>query len=111
MYVGTYTSVQGEYFRKQIIPKFQTEFNCKILQTENVTLGNIGILRTQKANPNYGVMMMDDVGVPIAKAEGLIDKLPADKIPNMVEGVLELHLQAAATARLRHLDRLALVQQ
>lgn len=85
MYVGTYSGVQGEYFRKQIIPKFQSSMNCKIFQTENVTLGNIGILRTQKANPTYGVMMMDDVGVPIAKAEGLIDKLPADKIPNLAK--------------------------
>jgi putative spermidine/putrescine transport system substrate-binding protein len=83
LYVGTYTAVQGEYFRKSIIPKFQSKLDCKVLQTENVTLGNIGILRTQKANPNYSVMMMDDVGVPIAKAENLIAQLPKDKIPNL----------------------------
>jgi len=85
MYVGTYTGVQGDYFQKTVIPKFQSNLNCKILQTENVTLGNIGIMRTQKANPNYSVMFMDDVGVPIAKAEGLIDKLPKDKIPNLAK--------------------------
>jgi len=85
MYVGTYTGVQGDYFTKQIIPKFQSKMDCKIFQTENVTLGNIGIMRTQKAKPNYSVMFMDDVGVPIAKAEGLIDQLPKDKIPNMAK--------------------------
>ena len=85
MYVGTYTSVQGEYMRKQVIPKFQTDLDCKIFQTENVTLGNIGIMRTQKAKPNYSVMMMDDVGIPIAKAENLIDRLPKDKIPNLAK--------------------------
>jgi putative spermidine/putrescine transport system substrate-binding protein len=85
MYVGTYTSVQGEYFRKQIIPKFAANLDCKVFQTENVTLGNIGILRTQKSNPNYSVMFMDDVGVPIAKAENLITQLPKDKIPNLAK--------------------------
>ena len=85
MYVGTYTPPQGEYLRRQVIPKFQADYDCKVLQTENVTLGNIGILRTQKAKPQYSVMMMDDVGVPIAKQEGLIVKLPAGKIPNLAK--------------------------
>jgi putative spermidine/putrescine transport system substrate-binding protein len=85
LYVGTYTGVQGEYVRKFVIPKFQTDLGCKVFQTENVTLGNIGILRTQKANPNYSVMMMDDVGVPIAKAENLIVQLPKDKISNLAK--------------------------
>jgi putative spermidine/putrescine transport system substrate-binding protein len=85
IYVGTYTGVQGEYIRRQVIPKFQSDLDCKVFQTENVTLGNIGILRTQKANPNYSVMMMDDVGVPIAKNEGLIVPLPKDKIPNLAK--------------------------
>jgi len=83
IYVGTYTSVQGEYIRRQVVPKFQSDLDCRVFQTENVTLGNIAILRTQKANPNYSVMMMDDVGVPIAKTEGLIDRLPRDKIANL----------------------------
>jgi len=85
MYIGTYTGQQGEYIRRQVVPAFQSELDCKVLQTENVTLGNIGILRTQKANPNYSVMMMDDVGVPIAKNEGLIAPLPQDKIPNLAK--------------------------
>ncbi len=85
MYIGTYTGQQGDYIRRQVVPAFQSEFDCKVLQTENVTLGNIGILRTQKANPNYSVMMMDDVGVPIAKNEGLIAPLPQDKIPNLAK--------------------------
>lgn len=83
IYVGTYISVQGQIIREQVIPKFQKDFDCQVFQTENVTLGNIAILRTQKANPGYSVMMMDDLGIPIAKAENLIEKLPRDKIPNL----------------------------
>jgi putative spermidine/putrescine transport system substrate-binding protein len=83
LFIGTYTGVQGEAVRKLVIPKFQTDFDCKVFQTENVTLGNIAILRTQKSAPNYSVMFMDDLGIPIAKAENLIEKLPRGKIPNL----------------------------
>jgi putative spermidine/putrescine transport system substrate-binding protein len=83
LFVGTYTGIQGEFVRKQVIPKFQSDYDCKVFQTENVTLGNIALLRTQKASPNYSVMMMDDLGIPIAKAENLIEKLPRGKIQNL----------------------------
>jgi putative spermidine/putrescine transport system substrate-binding protein len=85
LFIGTYTSIQGQVIKEKVVPKFQADFDCKVFQTENVTLGNIGILRTQKANPNYSVMLMDDVGVPIAKNEGLIVPLPKDKIPNLAK--------------------------
>jgi putative spermidine/putrescine transport system substrate-binding protein len=81
--VGTYTGPQGEFVRRQVIPKFQADYGCKVFQTEGVTLGQIALLRTQKANPTYSVMFMDDVGVPVAKEEGLIDALPRDKMPNL----------------------------
>src|SRR6266700_3111084 len=65
LFIGTYTSIQGHVIKEKVVPKFQADFDCKVFQTENVTLGNIAILRTQKANPNYSVMMMDDLGIPI----------------------------------------------
>lgn len=81
--VGTYTGPQGEFVRRQVIPKFQADHGCRVLQTEGVTLGQIAILRTQKADPTYSVMFMDDVGVPVAKEEGLIAELPRDRMPNL----------------------------
>ncbi len=81
--VGTYTGPQGEFIRRSVIPKFQTDFGCRVYQTEGVTLGQISILRTQKANPTYSVMFMDDVGVPVARDEDLIVPLPRDKMPNL----------------------------
>jgi putative spermidine/putrescine transport system substrate-binding protein len=81
--VGTYTGPQGEFVRRSVIPKFQADFGCKVYQTEGVTLGQIAILRTQKANPTYSVMFMDDIGVPVAKQEDLISALPRDKMPNL----------------------------
>ena len=85
LYVGTYSGVQGEYIRRNVIPRFQSDYGCRVFQREGVTLGQIAILRTEKARPSYSVMMMDDLGIPIAKTEGLIDKLPADKIPNLAK--------------------------
>src|SRR5258708_9198856 len=65
MYIGTYTGQQGDYIRRQVVPAFQSEFACKVLQTENVTLGNIGILRTQQANPHYSAMLTDTASLPL----------------------------------------------
>ena len=55
--------------------------------TEGVTLTQIAALRATRDNPRYSVMFMDDIGIELSKREGLIDPLPADKIPNLA-GVL-----------------------
>lgn len=81
--VGTYTGPQADYIRKNLIPKFEADYGCRVYQSEGSTLGQIGILRTQKANPSYTVMFMDDVGIPIAKAEDLIAPLPAGQMKNV----------------------------
>jgi putative spermidine/putrescine transport system substrate-binding protein len=81
--VGTYMGVQGEYIRKNVIPKFEADYGCRVFQSEGVTLGQIAILRTQKANPTYSVMFMDDVGIPIAKSEDLIKEFPQGEMKNL----------------------------
>jgi putative spermidine/putrescine transport system substrate-binding protein len=85
--VGIYTAQQGEYVRKQIIPKFEADNECKVFTTEGVTLTQIAALRATRDNPRYSVMFMDDIGIELSKREGLIDPLPVDKIPN-ISGVL-----------------------
>src|SRR5580658_5011278 len=85
--VGIYTAQQGEYVRKQIIPKFEADNDCKVFTTEGVTLTQIAALRATRDNPKYSVMFMDDIGVELSKREGLIDPLPAGKLPNLA-GVL-----------------------
>jgi putative spermidine/putrescine transport system substrate-binding protein len=81
--VGIYSGPQGDYIRKQVLPKFQAELGCRVFPTEGVTLTQISLLRAQKANPTFSVMFMDDVGVPIARDEDLITALPREKMPNM----------------------------
>jgi putative spermidine/putrescine transport system substrate-binding protein len=81
--VGIYTAQQGEYVRKQIIPQFQTDYNCRVFTTEGVTLSQIAALRATRSNPKYSAMFMDDIGIDLAKKEGLLDPLPVDRIPNL----------------------------
>lgn len=80
--VGIYTGKQGDYVRHQIIPAFEAKHNCKVYTTLGVTLEQIAILRATRNTPRYSVMFVDDIGVPLAKGEGLIEKLPLDEIPN-----------------------------
>jgi putative spermidine/putrescine transport system substrate-binding protein len=81
--VGIYTAQQGEYVKKTIIPPFEVEHDCRVYTTEGVTLSQIAALRATRDNPKYSVMFMDDIGIELSKREGLIDPLPADKIPNL----------------------------
>jgi putative spermidine/putrescine transport system substrate-binding protein len=81
--VGIYTAQQGEYVRKQIVPKFEADYGCRVFTTEGVTLTQIAALRATRSNPKYSVMFMDDIGIDLAKKEGLLDPLPVDKLPNL----------------------------
>src|SRR3954453_10707927 len=81
--VGIYTAQQGEYVRKNIVPAFEADHNCKVYTTQGVTLEQIALMRATHNNPKYSVMFIDDIGVDLAKKEGLIDRLPTEKIPNM----------------------------
>src|SRR5258708_36954123 len=81
--VGIYTGQQGDIVRKQIIPPFEAKHRCKVYTTQGVTLEQIALMRATRNNPKYSVMFVDDVGVELAKREGLIEQLPRSEIPNM----------------------------
>src|SRR5258707_5134635 len=81
--VGIYTAQQGEYVRKQIIPPFEAEYKCKVYTTQGATLEQIALMRASRNNPKYSVMFIDDIGVDLAKKEGLIEQLPTDQISNI----------------------------
>ena len=83
--VGIWGGTQGEFIRKTVLPKFERDFGCKVLAEEGATLGQIARLRATKAAPKYTVMFVDDLGVEIAKREGLIDPLPVAQMPNMAK--------------------------
>jgi len=81
--IGIWGGAQGEFIKKQVIPTFEKDFGCTVLAEEGFTLPNISKMRATKSNPKYTVMFIDDLAIPICKAEGLIAPLPADKMPNM----------------------------
>ncbi len=81
--VGIYTGQQGEVVRKQIIPPFEAKYGAKVYTTQGVTLEQIALMRASRNNPKYSVMFIDDIGVELAKREGLIEQLPRDKLPSL----------------------------
>ena len=81
--IGVYPAQQGEYVRKEIIPKFEADYKCRVYATTGVTLTQIAALRATRSNPKYSVMFMDDIGIDLAAKEGLIDPLPVNKLPNL----------------------------
>ena len=114
--VGIYTGQQGDVVRKQIIPPFEAKNQCKVYTTEGVTLEQIALMRATRNNPKYSVMFVDDIGVELAKREGLIEQLPREQIPNM-ERVLKRFIffdgygaafaMSAGGTLLQHRDRQA----
>jgi putative spermidine/putrescine transport system substrate-binding protein len=83
--VGIYNGPQGEFFRKEVMPKFEADYGCKVFADGGVTLGQISRLRATRDSPKYSVMLMDDIGVEVAKRENLIAPLDPAKIPNLAK--------------------------
>jgi putative spermidine/putrescine transport system substrate-binding protein len=81
--VGIYTGQQGDVVRKQIIPPFEAKHGCKVYTTQGVTLEQIALLRSSRNNPKYSVMFIDDIGIELAKREGLIEPLPVAQLSSM----------------------------
>jgi putative spermidine/putrescine transport system substrate-binding protein len=81
--VGIYTGQQGDVVRKQVIPPFEAKHGCKVYTTQGVTLEQIALLRSSRNNPKYSVMFVDDIGIELAKREGLIEPLPQAQLPSM----------------------------
>src|SRR5580658_2395258 len=81
--VGIYTGQQGEVVRKQIIPPFEAKHGCKVYTTQGVTLEQIALMRSSRNNPKYSVMFVDDIGIELAKREGLIEQLPVVQLPSL----------------------------
>lgn len=85
LHVGVYNSALGKIVQKDVIPEFEAKHKCRIFTIEGATLSNIAALRATRTTPKFSVMMMDDVGVPQAKQEELIDRLDPAKIPNLAK--------------------------
>ena len=82
MQMGIWGGLQGDYVRKQVVPAFEAENNCKILLEEGVTLSQVARMRATKEAPKYSVMFIDPLGIELSKREGLITAIPVAAIPN-----------------------------
>ena len=83
--VGMYSNPRTELIKTTLVKRLEAKHRVKFLVDEGLTTEQLARLRATRNNPVHTVMWMDDIGVNIAKKEGLIDPLPADKIPNMAK--------------------------
>ncbi len=83
--VGIWGGAQGEFVRRNIIPKFESDFGCKVVAEEGFTLANVQKMRATKANPKFSVMFIDDVAIPMCRTEDLIAQLPKANMPALAK--------------------------
>jgi putative spermidine/putrescine transport system substrate-binding protein len=83
--IGMYSNPLTELVKSTIIKRLEEQYRIKFLIDEGWTTDQLARLRATRQNPVHTMMWMDDIGVNIAKKEGLIDKLPEDKIPNLAK--------------------------
>jgi putative spermidine/putrescine transport system substrate-binding protein len=81
--VGMYSGPRTELVKATVIKRLEEKHNVKFLIDEGWTTDQLARLRAGKRNPVHTVMWMDDIGVNLASKEGLVDRLPEDKIPNL----------------------------
>jgi putative spermidine/putrescine transport system substrate-binding protein len=81
--IGVWAGPDGELIKSTIVKRFEEKYRVKVLLDEGITTEQLARMRASKNNPTHTVMFMDDIGVTVAHREGLIDKLPDDKIPHM----------------------------
>jgi putative spermidine/putrescine transport system substrate-binding protein len=83
--IGMYSNPRTELIKATVIKRLEEEHRVKFLVDEGWTTEQLARLRASRNNPVHTVMWMDDIGVNIARKEGLIDRLPEDKIPNLAK--------------------------
>ncbi len=107
--VGIYPGIMGDYVKREVIPKFQSEFGCQVNPTEGGRW-----LRSRCCAPrrtgDLRAMFMDDVGVPVARDEGLITPLPRDKMPNLERVFRQVCRFGRSRRRVPDLDHGAILQ-
>lgn len=68
-----------------ILPAFEKKYNCKVIFEGTKSLVNLEKMVNNKGKPYLSVVMMDDPVMLLAVKEGVIEKIMADKAPNIAK--------------------------
>jgi putative spermidine/putrescine transport system substrate-binding protein len=79
--IGMWSGPRAELIKSTLIKRLEEEYRVKFFVDEGWTTEQLARLRASKNNPAHTVLLLDDVAISIARQEGLIEKLPGDKIP------------------------------
>ncbi|MFM9941120.1 MAG: ABC transporter substrate-binding protein [Hyphomicrobiaceae bacterium] len=82
-----YAGIFQDNYTKAVVAPFQQAFpGITVTYTPGGTSAQmLGSIRAQKQDPQVDVAIMDVTTSSIANAEGLFEKLPADKVPSLNE--------------------------
>ena len=100
--VGIYTAQQGEYVRKQIVPKFEADYNCRVFTTEGVDPDADRRLRATR-NPKYSAMFMT-TSVSTWPRRRAARSAAGGQNPQPAARLQALPVQRGLRRRLRHLQ-------
>ncbi|MEW6400070.1 MAG: ABC transporter substrate-binding protein [Bacillota bacterium] len=82
--VTSYGGAFEEFFRSEVIPGFEKEYNCKVELAVGLAKDWLAKLRAAGVdNPPYDVVMTNEIWASQERAEGFFVPLPPDKVPNL----------------------------
>lgn len=82
IYGGTFE----EGWKKAIIEPFEAANpNIKVKTTQGLTFQNLATMRAQKDDVKVDVLLMDEVAAKQALAEGLVEPLDLERVPNLAD--------------------------
>ncbi|KYH31626.1 ABC transporter substrate-binding protein [Neomoorella mulderi] len=82
--VTSYGGAYEEFFRSEVIPSFEKEYNCKVELAVGLAKDWLAKMRAAGPdNPPYDVVMTNEIWASQERAEGFFVPLPSDKVPNL----------------------------
>jgi putative spermidine/putrescine transport system substrate-binding protein len=83
--LACYPGAPETFFRSEIIPRFEKEFDAKVTYLTSNSPGTIAKMQAQKDDPQIDVACIDDGPLVQAKGMGLVQATDPSKLPNLKE--------------------------
>ncbi len=83
--LACYPGAPETFFRAEIIPRFEKEYDAKVTYLTGNSPGTIAKLQAQKDDPQIDVACIDDGPLVQAKGMGLVQATDPAKLPNLKE--------------------------
>jgi putative spermidine/putrescine transport system substrate-binding protein len=83
--LACYPGAPETFFREEVIPRFEKQFDAKVTYLTGNSPGTIAKLQAQKDDPQIDVACIDDGPLVQAKGMGLVQATDPSRLPNLAE--------------------------